>query len=69
MTVSAVKKRNLWLDLFKLFLAFLVVCVHTVRDTYNQMPLYRLAVPVFFMISGYYLFNKDKLINYSKDRK
>ncbi len=63
------KKRNVWLDLFKLFLAFLVVCIHTVRDTYNSMPLYRLAVPVFFMICGYFVFSKDKETQIKKSKK
>lgn len=59
-------KRNLWLDLYKIFLAFLVICIHFVGETYSHHVLYRIAVPTFFMISGYYLYNKDEVINLSK---
>lgn len=53
-------RRNLWLDLFKLFLSFLVICIHFIGNTYWHYPIYRLAVPTFFMISGYFLYSKDE---------
>lgn len=52
-------KRNLWLDLFKVFLSFLVICIHFVGETYYHHSLYRIAVPMFFMISGYFLYSND----------
>ena len=55
------KKRNIWLDLFKMFLCFLVVCIHFAGNHYTHHPLYRVAVPAFFMISGYFLFNADQV--------
>ena len=51
--------RNVFLDLFKLFLCFLVISIHVLNKTYSHYPLYRIAVPMFFMISGYFLYDKD----------
>ncbi len=61
-------KRNLWLDLFKIFLAWLVICIHFVYENYSYYPLYRLAVPMFFMISGYFVYTNDsnKLLEKAK---
>ncbi len=53
------KKRNLWLDLFKLVLAWMVICIHCLGETYDYHPIYRLAVPMFFAISGYYAYRKE----------
>ncbi|MCM1395830.1 MAG: acyltransferase [Corallococcus sp.] len=49
------KNRNIFLDIMKYFLAFLVVNLHCGErlKTYS-----RLAVPMFFMISGYFLYKK-----------
>ena len=52
-------RRNIWLDLFKIFLCFLVICIHYVRQKYTHFPLYRLAVPTFFILSGFFTYNKD----------
>lgn len=52
-------KRNIWLDIFKLFLCFLVICIHYVRQLYEHFPIYRVAVVCFFMISGYFVYTKD----------
>ena len=54
-----IRKRNLPLDLFKVFLAFLVICIHFAGEAYDHFPLYRLAVPMFFMISGYFNYHAD----------
>ena len=51
--------RNVYLDLCKLFLSFLVICIHLVGNTYPVYPLYRLAVPMFFLISGYFLYTPE----------
>lgn len=53
------KGRNVYLDLFRFFLAFMIICIHLTIETYDFFPLYRLAVPMFFMISGYFLYTKD----------
>lgn len=60
------KKRNIWLDLFKLFLCWLVVCIHFAGHHYAHHPLYRLAVPMFFIISGYFLYHKESEIRKKK---
>ena len=49
-----VKSRNVFLDLFKFFLYFLVIAIHLAGESYSNFPLYRLAVPMFFLISGYF---------------
>lgn len=53
------KSRNLWLDLFKLVLCWMIISIHFVWETYSYYPLYRLAVPLFFLISGYFNFRED----------
>ena len=54
-------KRNVWLDVFKYFLAFLVVCIHTYSsiNNFNFLPLCNIAVPMFFIISGYFSYKDD----------
>ena len=54
------KSRNVYLDLFKIFLSFLVIAIHLAGETYSHFPLYRLAVPMFFIISGYFNYSDDK---------
>ena len=54
------KGRNVYLDLFRFFLAFMIICIHLTDKTYSFFPLYRLSVPMFFMISGYFLFTEDE---------
>ncbi len=52
-------------DIVKIILSFFVVCIHTgIGDASAKMNLYflqglfRVAVPVFFFLAGYFLFNK-----------
>ena len=60
------KGRNVYLDLFRFFLAFMIICIHLTDKTYAFFPLYRLAVPTFFMISGYFLYERDEAIQNKK---
>lgn len=53
------KSRNLWLDLFKLCMCWMIISIHFVWETYDYFPVYRLAVPLFFLISGYFNYRKD----------
>ena len=53
------KGRNLWLDLFKLIMCWMIISIHFVWETYWYHPLCRLAVPLFFAISGYYNYRPD----------
>ena len=53
------KGRNVYLDLFKFFLCFLVIAIHLTGESYSHFPLYRLAVPMFFMLSGYFNYTSD----------
>ncbi len=63
---SLQKKRNLWLDLFKIFLAYMVICIHFTGKYYWFFPIYSLSVPTFFMISGYFCYHKDQGSRLSK---
>ncbi len=52
--------RYRYIDILRLLCAFLVVCIHCpYKDTFGFWlePLTRIAVPVFFMISGYFFFD------------
>ena len=57
---SAARGRNVFLDLFKFILCYFVIAIHLAGETYDHFPLYRLAVPMFFMISGYFNYTSDK---------
>lgn len=61
MTLSLPKSsgRNIYLDLFKFFLCYMVICIHLVGQNYAVYPLYRLSVPMFFLMSGYFLYTPD----------
>ena len=54
-------RRNVWLDIFRYFLAFLVVSIHTSTTIggIDFSPLCRIAVPAFFMISGYFSYKQN----------
>jgi len=56
------KDRNITLDLLKLFSAYAIVFLHLiVRDTMGMSvnAVTRFAVPLFFTISGYFLYNNN----------
>lgn len=58
------KNRIIGIDLLKLFACFLVICIHSpfpgkFGDAF--LVITRIAVPLFFMISGYF-YNKDKIV-------
>ena len=52
--------RNVYLDIFKFFLCYLVIAIHLAGESYEYFPLFRLAVPMFFIISGYFNYSADK---------
>lgn len=55
------KERNRGLDAARFVMAFLVVCIHVPYEGYwghAFMALTRIAVPFFFILSGYFLGNK-----------
>ena len=57
------KHRNHSLDFLKFIASFLIVCIHfkVFGQTGNLISVIaRFAVPVFFMISGYYAYNDDE---------
>ena len=54
------KARNLWLDLFKICMCWMIISIHFVWETYSYYPVYRLAVPLFFLISGYFNYRTEE---------
>lgn len=54
--------RNYSIDILKFVCACLIVFIHTIDWQFYQefLPLTRCAVPCFFMISGYLLFDKEQ---------
>lgn len=79
MSNEAEKKQQSNIDIMKFILSLMVVCIHT--GVTSSMPaeigkffnsIFNLAVPTFFVYSGYFfacedkLIKKDKLIKYSK---
>ena len=56
-------ERNYAFDVLKFFMATFVVFIHVPTPYYNILdPIYRCAVPVFFIISGYFLYSEDSQI-------
>lgn len=54
-----VKYNSKKIDILKLILAILVVCIHTTRVGGALRPIFRIAVPLFFIISSYLFFLKQ----------
>ena len=54
--------RNLGIDILRILMAFFVVCQHISNYSLVDfiLPQSRIAVPVFFIISGYFLYDKDQ---------
>ncbi len=59
-------KRNGYVDLFKLIMSYLVITLH-----FSYHPITRIAVPFFFMISGYYAYsdNSDATYRFKKAKR
>lgn len=57
---KTLSSRNVYLDIFKFFLCYLVIAIHLAGESYEYFPLFRLAVPMFFIISGYFNYSADK---------
>ena len=64
MEKSQVSHRNIFLDLFRYVLVFFVISIHY-NSSSNFMSIFRVAVPMFFMISGFYNYTdcKDKRLS------
>lgn len=59
------KKRNIFVDIFKIALVYLVVCTHF-HPYFLQSGIFRLAVPAFFMISGFFQYSNDEQVKNKK---
>lgn len=55
--------RNNTIDGFRLIAAFLVVCIHAGVPGLGAVltPFYKVAVPFFFMISGFFLYDAERI--------
>ena len=59
------KRRNIFVDIFKIALVYLVVCTHF-HPYFLQSGIFRLAVPAFFMISGFFQYSNDEQVKNKK---
>lgn len=55
-------------DILKLILAILIVCIHSTKAGMILRPVFRLAVPLFFMISSYLFFLKQSTLTSRHER-
>ena len=53
------EKRNIFIDIFKIALVYLVVSIHF-HPYFLQYGILRMAVPSFFIITGYFQYSKDE---------
>ena len=52
--------RNNTIDIFRLLFAFCVVCIHVpFVGAGKMMPIFRCAVPFFYMVSGYFMMSSN----------
>lgn len=62
------KKYNL-IDIVKFILAILIMIIHSAIDKTVISPILRIAVPLFFIISAYFLFSKLKTLDDKKEKR
>lgn len=62
------KKYNL-IDIVKFILAIFIMIIHSGIDKTVISPVLRIAVPLFFIISAYFLFSKLKTLNDKKEKR
>ncbi len=53
------RTRNVYLDLFKYLLCLFVIAIHVAGEDPWFFPVYRLAVPMFFLVSGHFAYTPD----------
>lgn len=56
-------------DILKLILAIFVVGIHTMPVTINIRPLFRIAVPLFFLMSSFFFFHKQSRLENNEDKR
>ncbi len=57
-----VKQRNIGVDLCRFFFAFCVVLIHVPMHGQSLLtPIFRCAVPFFYIVSGYFLYDSDEI--------
>ncbi len=61
--IRQTKKRYLWADIIRVVAIFLVVYIHTPSNFHISPNLTLLSVPLFFMLSGALLLNKEESIS------
>ncbi len=60
---------NAAFDIVKFVACILVVCIHTRPFPNYFQPLYRIAVPMFYMISSFLFFTRVKMMSHRKQRQ
>ncbi len=68
MSVNISCKKYNSIDILKLTLAILVMVIHSGVDKTVISPLLRCAVPLFFIISSYFFFSKNKNLTSDKEK-
>ena len=66
--VSIVKRRFDMVDLSRVVLAFMVVCIHASLFPKYLIPYLRLSVPLFFMITSFFFFRKTESMQNSIEK-
>lgn len=66
--VSIVKRRFDMVDLSRVVLAFMVVCIHASLFPKYLIPYLRLSVPLFFMITSFFFFRKTASMQDSSEK-
>ncbi len=55
-------------DILKIVLSFFILCLHSGIFSLSFRPLFRMAVPLFFIMSSYFFFSKLRYISDAKER-
>ena len=56
-------------DALKIVLAVFIVVIHTTPVNFILRPIFRLAVPLFFIMTSYFFFLKQKQLNSNEEKK
>ena len=58
------------IDILRFVLSFMVVCIHVpLLGAVIYMPILRIAVPLFYIITGFFLLSENSAVDYSRLNK
>lgn len=69
MNIPAVKQTDSRFDIVKIILSVFIVAIHANLFAEYLYPWLRIAVPLFFMLSGYFFFGKLSVIEGKKEKR